>query len=122
MKVKGIQLSWIVVSNIEESIKFYTDVVGLKLSKFNKEYGWAELTGPEGSRLGISQANPAFGLKAGMNAVPTITVTDIKKAREAFLKNKVKLVGDVMEVPGQVKLQTFHDKDGNTFQLCELLK
>jgi hypothetical protein len=36
--------------------------------------------------------------------------------------NKVRLIGSIQEVPGEVKLQTFTDSDGNTFQLCQLLK
>lgn len=36
-------------------------------------------------------------------------------------KKGAKFVGDVMEVPGACKLQTFQDADGNTFQLVENL-
>lgn len=121
MKVTGIQLAWIVVSDISTAIKFYTETVGLKLCEFNKEYGWAELSGPEGARLGLAQANAAYGAKAGTNAVPTITVEDIEITRQEFIKKKVQLIGEVLEIPGHVKLQTFTDSDGNSFQLCQLL-
>lgn len=122
MKPRGIELGWIVVKDINAAIKFYTEVVGLKLLEHNKDFGWAELSGPEGSRLGIAQYNAEHSdMKAGSNAVLTITVDDIQKAREDLLKKKVNLIGDVMEIPGEVKMQTFKDGDGNTFQLCELL-
>lgn len=122
MQNKGIFLTWIVVSDLEDAIKFYTESVGFTLRTTHKEMGWAELSGPGGCLLGLSQANPQFDLKAGTNAVPTITVDDIMTARNEFAKKGVKLIGDVMDVPGEVRLQTFVDKDGNTFQLVQLLR
>ncbi|CRX37685.1 VOC family protein [Estrella lausannensis] len=118
----GISLCWIVVKDIEAAIKFYTETVGLKLKDYSPEFGWAELAGAEGSILGITKENPEFGSKAGTNAVVTITVESIEKAREEFLQKGVKLVGEIMEVPGHVKLQSFQDKDGNSFQLAEMLE
>ena len=121
MDVKGIHLSWIVVSNIESAIKFYTETVGLTLMEFSKEYGWAELMGKDGARLGIAQHNSSSEVAIGGNAVVTISVADIEKAKLGFLAKNVQLIGDIIEVPGHVKMQTFKDTDGNTFQLCQLL-
>lgn len=42
MDIKGIHLAWIVVSDIEAAVKFYTETVGLTLMEFSKEYGWAK--------------------------------------------------------------------------------
>lgn len=122
MKVKEIGLSWIVVKNVKESVKYYTEVVGLKLMEFNEEYGWAELEGHEGgSRLGIAQENPRESVRAGQNAIMTFTVGNLQKTKEFMVKQGAKCEGDVMEVPGHVKMQTIVDKDGNRFQICELL-
>lgn len=122
MKVKEIGLSWIVVKDIKSAVKYYTDVVGLNLMEFNEEYGWAELEGYEGgSRLGIAQENPSEQIKAGQNAVVTFTVGDLDKTKEAMIKKGAKCEGDVLEVPGHVKMQTIVDSDGNRFQICELL-
>jgi predicted enzyme related to lactoylglutathione lyase len=121
MEVKGIHLNWITVKNLEAAIKFYTEIAGLKLKEHHKEFGWAELAGPEGSILGIAQENSHDNIKAGTNAVITITVDDIQKARDTFKKKGARLVGDVIEVPGHVKMQTFLDTDGNMLQLAELL-
>lgn len=120
-KTIGISLSWIVVKDIEAAIKFYTETVGLKLREFAPEYGWAELSGPEGSILGLARENMEQNAKAGTNAVITVTVDNIDKARDEFLKKGVSLLGEVIEVPGHVKMQTFQDKDGNTLQLVELI-
>jgi len=117
----GINLSWIVVKDLKIAIKFYTEVVGLQLREHHEEFGWAELSGAEGAILGIAQENPKMNEIAGTNAVVTVTVIDLDKARDDFTKKGAKLVGDVLEVPGHVKMQTFLDKDGNKLQIVQLL-
>lgn len=122
MRVKEIGLSWIVVKEIKAAVKYYTEVVGLKLVEFDEQYGWAELEGEEGGcRLGIAQENAHEKVKAGQNAVVTFTVQDLEKVREEMVKKGAKCEGDIFEVPGQVKMQTVIDGDGNRFQICELL-
>lgn len=121
MKIKGIFLGWIVVKNMDSAIKFYTQVMGLTLKEHSKEYGWAELSGPDGAILGIAQENQEFNMKAGTNAVMTITVDNIVKAIEDLKKKGANLQGDVMEIPGEVKLQSLVDADGNMFQIVEKL-
>lgn len=122
MKVQGMFLSWIVVANIAESVKFYTTTMGLTLHSFNEKFGWAELSGPEGARLGLAQQNLDYNMKAGTNAVITITVDDIDKAKKELLAKGVQVLGEVLEIPGEVKLQTVLDSDGNMFQLAEMLR
>lgn len=122
MKTTGMHLSWIVVKNLDEAIRFYRDVIGLTLKEYNKEFAWVEFCGPEGQTLGITQENPVFHMKSGTNAVVTISVENMENAIATLKKNGAKLVGVVMEVPGEVKLQTFEDESGNTFQLAEDLK
>ncbi len=122
MKPKGMELAWVTVKDIKGAIKFYTETVGLKLAEFHEHYGWAELTAPNGMRLGLAQQKAEIGDKAGSNAVVTITVDDINASRNALKIKHAKLVGEVLEVPGEVKMQTFCDPDGNTFQICQLLR
>lgn len=122
MKVKAIGLSWIVVKNIKQAVSYYTDVVGLKLVEFHEEFGWAELEGFEGgSRLGIAQETPKEQVSAGQNAVVTFTVENLENAKNKMVKKGAKCEGDVLEVPGHVKMQTVVDLDGNRFQIVELL-
>lgn len=123
MKVKEIGLSWIVVKNIKQAVSYYKDVVGLKLVEFHEEFGWAELEGFNGgSRLGIAQENPQEHVTAGQNAVVTFTVENIETAKAEMLKKGAKCEGNVIEVPGHVKMQTVVDLDGNRFQLVELFR
>lgn len=117
----GIQLCWIVVKDIQKAIEFYTKTVGLSLHEYHAEFGWAELSGPQGTMIGLAQENPQMDEKSGSNAVITITVKDIMKARDGFLKQGATLVGDILEIPGHVKMQTFQDTDGNRLQLVQKL-
>lgn len=121
MKTKGISLVWIVVKDMKEAIKFYTEVVGLKMCEYDEEYGWAELSGPNGYLLGIAAESKECGQTAGTNAVVTIEVDDIEKASLEFTKKEVRFLDEIMEVPGHVKLRTFQDRDGNRMQLVQTL-
>lgn len=121
MKAEGIYLTWIVVKDLEQAIKFYTDVVGLEVKEYHKEFRWAELSGPNGSILGIGEESVECPVKPGTNAVVTVSVADIEKANAHFMKKGATLVGDIIEIPGHVKMQTFVDADGNTMQLVQKL-
>lgn len=118
---RGIHLAWIVVNDFQKAVKFYTEVVGLKVSSMSEEYGWAELRGEDGALLGIAHQNADSEIAAGQNAVFTISVNDIQAEIAAFQKKHVTIVGEMLEVPGHVKLQSMRDVDGNLFQLVQTL-
>lgn len=118
-----IDLIWVVVSNLNKAIAHYTDVLGFVLKEKHDEFGWAELAGKEGgTRLGLAAASNENLLKAGQNAVIAVSVKDLAKTKENFKKKGVNLIGEIQEVPGVVKLQTFADQDGNLFQLAQNLR
>jgi predicted enzyme related to lactoylglutathione lyase len=120
MQAQSMELAWIVVNDLKQAVKFYTEIVGLELMEFNEQYGWAELQGKQGgAKLGIAQASEE--IKAGQNAHVTFTVANIAQATENAVKKGAKPVGPMQEVPGHVKLQTFVDQDGNHLQLVEKL-
>ena len=56
-----------------------------------------------------------------MNAVLAMTVDDIVAAKKELEGKKVSFIGDIIEVPGYVKMATFADPDGNIFQLVQEL-
>lgn len=119
MKNLGIQLSWLTIKDLSSAIQFYTEIAGFELLEHSPEYGWAELKGEGGSRLGLSTECEENPIKAGSNSITCITVDDITKACALFTQKGAKLIGEMMEVPGHVKIQSFLDKDGNTLQLVE---
>jgi predicted enzyme related to lactoylglutathione lyase len=121
--VKKISLSWIVVSDLAKAKKYFTEVVGLKVSCSSEEFGWVELIGQDGGAiLGLAQANEKNSMPAGQNAIVCFTVDDIEKAKAEMAKKGAKFLGDILEVPGIVKLQSFLDADGNNFQLAQNLE
>lgn len=121
--IKKIELSWIVVSDINKAKKFFVDHIGLKIDTEDKEMGWLELSGHEGGAiLGIAQANDFSPVSPGQNSITTFTVENIEKAVADLTKKGVELIGDILEIPGHVKMQLFADFDGNKFQLVENLE
>lgn len=122
MESQGIYLGWIIVKDIKAAIKFYTEVAGLTLKEYHEEYRWAELAGAGGAILGIGQESAEEpDMKAGMNAVLTLSVENIEKAREHFVQQHATLIGDIIEIPGHVKMQSFKDADGNFMQIVQRL-
>ncbi|WP_068467540.1 VOC family protein [Candidatus Protochlamydia phocaeensis] len=121
-KVKQINLSWIVVSDLAKAKAFFTECVGLKVSQDNGEHGWLELSGHDGGALlGVAQASENCPIPPGYNAITTFTVDNIKESADQLARKGIALIGDVLEVPGVVKLQLFKDADGNHFQFAQNL-
>lgn len=123
MSAKSLDLVWISVNDFKKAIKFYTEVVGLKLLECNEEWGWAELEGQNGGiKLGIGQYRPKQdAVEPGQNAVMTFTVENIDQAVKDLRQKGATLIGEIEEVPGHVKMQMVKDVDGNYFHLVEIL-
>ena len=140
MAIKGINLIWIIVSDIEKSEKFFTQTLGLKVKSSSKEHGWLELIGNEGGTiLGVGQAHAknccgdeekcspqeegCCGGKQGPgdNAIVTLDTDDIVQTKKDLEAKKVEFISEIEEVPGHVKLAMFVDPDGNLFQIVQKL-
>lgn len=122
MHLKGIGPSLLVSKDIKKTIKFYTENLGFSVDDFNEQFGWAQLKAEDGSTIGVIQENPFIRVEGGGNAIVSLLTDDVEKAREELVKKNVNLIGDILNVPGKVKLQFFKDEDGNTFQFTELPK
>ncbi len=119
-KQGSIDLIWIVVADLKKAIQFYTEIVGFKVLEIQEQYGWAELGSDEkGTRLGIAQTSPENPLPPGSNAIVAVSTPDIDAAKAAMIEKGAKVLGDIQEVPGQVKMQLFEDADGNKMQLVQ---
>jgi predicted enzyme related to lactoylglutathione lyase len=125
MPSRSIDLVWIVVRDFKQALKFYTETVGLQLMECQEQYGWAELQGASGVRLGIAQEcstseeNSFVG--PGQNAVLTFNVDDIEETTASMQKKGVVCLGKIQEVPGHVKMQLMRDPDGNHFQMVQMV-
>ncbi len=118
---KSIALVWIVVSNLDQAVDYYTNTLGFTLSSLHKEFHWAEVKGQDGAILGLAEENSYMGLKAGINAIITYTVANIDEEMTQLKGKGVEFVGEMQEVPQTCKLQMAKDKDGNLFQLVQNL-
>lgn len=122
MTIKSSELTWIVVSDIKKAKKFFTEVLGLKLTSAQEDYGWLELEGKDGgAALGVASSCEHCPISPGGNGVVTFTVDNIEETKETLSKKGVKMLGEITEVPGHVKLQLFQDDDNNFFQLVQML-
>ncbi|HSW74178.1 MAG TPA: VOC family protein [Candidatus Limnocylindria bacterium] len=81
--IKQMNLAWISVSDIKKAKEFFVNTLGMDIKSSAEEYGWLEVSGKEdgGMWLGIGQARPESAERAGMNAVVTMVVDDIVKAK-----------------------------------------
>ncbi len=125
MTTPSIDLIWISVADLQKAVKFYSEVVGLKVLEMHEDehMGWAELGNAKGggALLGIARHGHHSPVPAGGNAVITLTVPDLDLASSDMKKKGAKIVGEVQEVPGHVKMQLFIDQDGNHCQLVQNL-
>jgi predicted enzyme related to lactoylglutathione lyase len=123
MDIKKFGLAWVMASDIKKSKEFFTQKLGLNVTDDSTEYGWMELKAQEGDFLfGVGQCSEDFSpVKPGQNAVLTMTVEDIVAAKAELEAKQVNVVGDIVEVPGHVKMLFFTDADGNYYQLVQEL-
>lgn len=118
--IKGNKLSYIAVSDVHKARKFFSEVIGLTETTYDPTHQWVEMRGQEtGAMLGICPGSEHH--EAGAGAIITFTVDDLEKTLADFKKKGVHLIGEVMEVPGHVKMQLFVDADGNKFQIVQNL-
>lgn len=122
MTIKSTNLTWVCVADLDKALKFYVQTLGFKQLFVSQEHGWAELEGEEGEgRIGLATKSSGGPISPGNNGVPTLNVDNIE-AETAELKQKgAKMVGELQEVPGHVKMQLLVDPDGNHLQLVEQL-
>jgi catechol 2,3-dioxygenase-like lactoylglutathione lyase family enzyme len=107
------------VSNFEESLKFYQEVLGFRVVYRLEEMPWGELETPvPGCTVGLGQGESGWG--AG-GATLSWGVEDIDAARKELESKGVRFEGETMEVAGMVRLATFHDPDGNAMMLAQTI-
>jgi lactoylglutathione lyase len=122
--LQGVDTVFFDVNDLEASVRFYRDVLGLPLTL--KERSWAEFdTGtcllalrrrPE-SHVAVRRGNVRRGLET-TGAMVVFRVGNLDDVRRELLHRGVKFIGRVIEIP-EARWTTFHDLDGNRMQLFE---
>ena len=106
------------VTDLERSIAWYRDLLGFELLYRRDDIGWCELTtGVKEVNVGLSERREAGG---GGGATLTFGVTDLDAAKAALDAAGVRQDGDIVEIPGLVRLLTFFDPDDNALMFYQM--
>jgi predicted enzyme related to lactoylglutathione lyase len=100
-------------------LDWYQSVLGFELLYRKDDMRWAELRSSVANvNVGISETETGGG-RGG--ATLTFGVKDIVKARDYLNAREVRLDGDIIDIPGMVRLLTFFDPEGNALMFYEVV-
>ena len=106
------------VSDLNQAIGWYRDVLGFELLYRRDDIGWCELTtGVDKVNVGLSERRDGGG---SGGATLTFGVTDIEVAKADLDAQGVRQDADIMEIPGLVRLLTFFDPDDNALMFYQV--
>lgn len=109
----------IFVSNMDRAVRFYTDVLGMKLVyRFGDD--WATLKTTDGMTVGLhpaSKESPAG--RKGSITIGFEVSEPIQKAVAAMKEKGVKFVGPIVD-DKEVKAAYFEDPEGNEMYFVEV--
>ena len=107
------------VSNMDQAVDFYTDVLGLKLRMRAENY-WAEVQAGDlviglhpASKNGMAPGTP------GATQIGLLVDEPIDDVVSQLKQRGVQFTGPVVD-DGPVRLAYFADPDGNVYYLCEM--
>ena len=105
------------VTDLGRSLAWYRDLLGFTLLYHRDDIAWCELaTGVERVNVGLSERREAGGPGG---ATLTFGVEDIAAAKAVLDSHGVRQDGDVVEIPGLVRLLTFFDPDDNALMFYQ---
>ncbi|AVH73050.1 VOC family protein [Nostoc sp. 'Lobaria pulmonaria (5183) cyanobiont'] len=102
------------VTDLEASVKWYKDKLGLVLESKYDTPSWRQFSIPDIERFAIG-LNLSNSVVAG-STVSTFVVKDIVAARQSLIEKGVE-VGPITDVGHGVQLSVFKDIDGNLLGL-----
>jgi CreA protein len=115
MTIGAVDHVWFWVTDMDRSVTFYRDALGLEV-RMRHDDRWAELDA--GSiRIGLHGAVDGRPTPPGGTAV--FLVEDLDAATAALRERGVVFEDHLGEVPGYARYASFVDPDGNAMQLIE---
>jgi catechol 2,3-dioxygenase-like lactoylglutathione lyase family enzyme len=112
----------IYVTDIEASVRFYTQTLGLKL-RMRAGDKWAEIDAGPGLILGLHPAEPPHTPEPGMRgslAIGFNVTGELERVVKKLEQRGVEFHGPIVE-DEHVRLAFFGDPDGNALYLCQVL-
>ena len=107
------------VSNMDNAVRFYTEVLGLRLTNRFGDH-WATVDAGKGLTIGLHPASPKFpapGTRGSMVLAFEIGTT-IEQAVARLTEKGVKVGGIIRDAPGN--FVDLEDPDGNPIYLWEV--
>ena len=105
------------VTSLDRAIPWYQQLFGMTLLYRLEDMAWCELQSPVARvNVGLSQVE---SVPQGGGATLTFGVTDLDAAKAALDAAGVRQDGEIMEIPGMVRLLTFYDPDGNALMFYQ---
>src|SRR5947209_4903228 len=107
------------VSNMDNAVRFYTEVLGLRLTNRFGDH-WATVDAGKGLTIGLHPASPKYpapGTKGGVMLGLEIGIS-IEQATARLTERGVKVGGIIRDSGGS--FANFEDPDGNPIYLWEM--
>ncbi len=116
MAVKRIQNAYYVVANMERTVAFYRDLVGLTLG-FQDGARWAQFD-VGGAALAFSCAEEG-AVAPGSGAVVTLEVDDLDATARALGNHGTAIVRPIRDMGPHGRTMAIRDPEGNVIQLYQ---
>lgn len=113
--IDGISVVWLPVSDMDRSLEFYGDTLGLDIEQ--QEDDWS-LVVAGSVRIGLNGRNEESSGGEGGAVIAFDVSDDIETAVDELKGSGIEIAGEVSEHPWG-KVATFLDPDGNELQLFE---
>ena len=111
--VAGASVVWLPVTDVERSLAFYHDRLGLEQMQWDDD--WAQLDA-NGLHIGLNATESPGG--AGGAVIAFQTRSELETAVQQLRDSGVEVTGEISDHPWG-RVATFKDPDGNDLQLYE---
>ncbi|QGH35560.1 lactoylglutathione lyase [Gracilibacillus salitolerans] len=109
---------WYNVKSMDESVKYFTEGLGFSLDFKDEEQRIAMITtNTKDYCIGFAEAETI----APVTSSAVFEVEDIEKTYVELKERGIQFTGEIETIPNLVKLATFQDPDGNSFELSQTL-